>query len=264
MAEQKALREGKRKHRSPAYPGIDLREALAKAEVIRRMEGKNPAPVSAVLEHWGYKPRSGQGKVALSALIKFGLLEDEGSGENRKVRLTPLALKILLDDRPESPERLEAIRTAALMPAIHKELWGKYQGSLPSDANLRYYLRTERGFQDEAADLFIKQFRSTLAFAQLLDSSVSGTDRPNPGPPQGDLQARDNLEHRTAGQGSHELKYTDAGTYALRTLYIPLTGAPWAVMQVPYPMTKENLEEIKAFLTTYERALTGGGESGNT
>src|SRR4030065_1722360 len=87
-----------RRVRSPAYPGITLEEALRKAETIRKAEGKNEASVETILTHWNYRPMSGAGLVAFSALIKFGLMTDNGSGRNRNARLTDLALRILLDD----------------------------------------------------------------------------------------------------------------------------------------------------------------------
>ena len=41
-----------------------------------------------------------------------------------------------------------------------------------------------------------------------------------------------------------------------RTVQIPLTGAPWALLQIPYPMTQENWKEMQSFLALMERPLT--------
>jgi hypothetical protein len=60
----------------------------------------------------------------------------EGRGQ---VQLTELAQQILFSEEG-SPEWLRRIREAARTPAIHKEIWAKYDGELPSDQNLRYYL----------------------------------------------------------------------------------------------------------------------------
>lgn len=46
-------------------------------------------------------------------------MQDEGTGEKRKVKLTSSALKILLDSRPESVEKSSLIKQAALSPKIH-------------------------------------------------------------------------------------------------------------------------------------------------
>ena len=95
----------KAKERSPNYPGINLEAALEKARILREREGKHYAPIETVLKHWGYVPKSSGGLVALSALKKFGLIDDQGKGEKRQVKLSDLELKILLDDREESKER---------------------------------------------------------------------------------------------------------------------------------------------------------------
>ena len=45
-------------------------------------------------------------------------------------------------------------------------------------------------------------------------------------------------------------------TQVNRTVQIPLTGAPWALLQIPYPMTEENWEEMQSFLELMKRPLT--------
>lgn len=47
-----------------------------------------------------------------------------------------------------------------------------------------------------------------------------------------------------------------------RTVQIPLTGAPWVLLQIPYPMTEENWKEMEAFLAVVKRPLTQGRTDG--
>jgi hypothetical protein len=164
--------------RSPGYPGISLREAIEKARVLHGKESRSAAPIEAIYDHWGYAPKSGAGNVAISALKKFGLIEDEGSGQKRKARLSDLGLRIVLDERVDSPEREEAIRRAALLPKIHRDIWEHFGGSLPSDANLRHFLRFERGFTENAAAELIKELHDTVAFAQLDPSDIVSPSEP--------------------------------------------------------------------------------------
>ena len=250
--------------RSPAYPGITLEEALIKAEIIRKAEGKNEASVNTILSHWNYSPKSGAGLVALSALVKFGLLSDNGVGKNRRLRLTDLALKILLDDRPDSSERLALMREAALTPSIHKELWDKYQGALPSDLNLRFCLRTEKRFQDNAADELIKEFRKTLDFTKLGESAIispKGEEKPDP---EGELEMPDLLTDNKHGMAQGQEKKAETSKQDISNLQrttkqmpIPLTNAPWGVLQLPYPMTEEDWQEFEEFLSHMKGPLTG-------
>ena len=53
---------------------------------------------------WGLKPRSSQATIAISALKKFGLLEalPQRGPDSGKVRVSDLALSILLDGREDS------------------------------------------------------------------------------------------------------------------------------------------------------------------
>ena len=41
-----------------------------------------------------------------------------------------------------------------------------------------------------------------------------------------------------------------------RTVQIPLTGAPWVLLQVPYPMTEANWAEMEEFLKLMKKPLT--------
>ena len=42
-----------------------------------------------------------------------------------------------------------------------------------------------------------------------------------------------------------------------RTVQIPITGCPlWVLLQIPYPMTEDNWEEMESFLKLMKRPLT--------
>ena len=250
-----AQQQSKKRSRSPAYPAIDLAQAMQRAETVRTQEGRSAFHVDTALEHWGHKAKSGAGMAALSALIKHGLLEDEGRGDERRVKLTPLALKILLDQRPESTLRLEAIREAALLPSIYSAVWEKYQGALPSDSTLRYYLRHDRNFQDEAAESCIKNLRATLDYARLPETDNVSPEAEDISQPEGEIQmpgAPALVQTGTATPGE------SAEQRSMRTLQIPLTDSPWAMIQVPYPMTEQDWEELRAWLDSNASPLTKG------
>lgn len=159
--------------RSPSYPAIDLKTAIDRARTFYQHEKRSAASVLVASKHWGYSFSSSGGKQALAALISYGLMEDKGSGDRRHVNLTDLAFRILLDERPESSERDEALRRAALMPKIHAELFGKWPDGLPSNPNLRHYLLIEKKFNENAVDDFIRQLRATAEFAKIYSQPAS-------------------------------------------------------------------------------------------
>ena len=53
--------------------------------------------------------------------------------------VTDLGWSIVLDTRPDSPDRDAALREAAMMPKIHR-VWDRYEGEIPDDAHLQTLL----------------------------------------------------------------------------------------------------------------------------
>ena len=189
-----------RRTRSPRAPRFDLKLALSMARIFYDKEPTRSAPSEVAIEHWGYSSKSSSGPIALSTLRGFGLIEIHGD----EIRLTELALYILQDGRAESPRRISSIRRAALYPKIHATVSEHYGGTIPSDGTLRFYLLRDQGFTDKGADLFVKQFRATLAFAGIENGvklpegegeekeggSATSEHYPYPHPEQGGIGAQ--------------------------------------------------------------------------
>jgi hypothetical protein len=163
------------KQRSPAYPFIGLKTAIERAKEFYKHDTRNAASVPVAVKHWGYKEKSSGGIQTIAALISFGLLQDSGSGEDRKVQLSDIGLRIVMDERTQSSERDKLIKQAALTPKIHAILWNRFKTDLPSDENLRYELRITYKFNDNAVGDFIQEYRDTISFAKL-----SGSDSISP------------------------------------------------------------------------------------
>src|SRR4051812_44224987 len=158
--------------RSPSFPFINLREALARARALFEIEGRNEAPLEAAASHWGYSKGSSTTNRTVAALAALGLLEVKDG----KVRLTSRAINILADGRELSPERERLIREAAFLPNLHRKLRERYGGALPSDETLRHYLIASEGFNEGSAAAFRRQFREPLEFAGLI-SQPAGPQR---------------------------------------------------------------------------------------
>jgi hypothetical protein len=249
----------RRKQRSPSYPGIGLEAALDRARDLYREIGRSPAHVEAALKALGYGPKSSGGRTIIAALKKFGLLNDEGSLDRRQVQLTPLALRIILDDRGESPERDEAIGTAALSPTIHRELLDRYNGSLPGDDTLRTYLRVDRAFTDRAVKEFVPQFKATVAFAKLGSSdTVSQTieDKAEPViPPDGRTSNKSMTPPATVNPPRSD-------TPPVTDLIAPLPvnvmfgSGEWATLQVSARLSDSDWLQLMAVLNAMKPGLT--------
>lgn len=255
-----------RKQRSPSYPAIGLKEALGRAKEIYQHEGRHAAPVSAVLAHWGYSAKSSGGRLALAALKKYGLIADEGSREHRQVRLTRLALTIILDEREESADRQRAIREAAMTPTIHQELLGRYPDGLPSDANLRHYLLLDRAFTETAVAEFIPRFRSTIEFAGLDSDVRISYDVEDKISANGNVetqQERDMSAPSLAGGSENPVVHrAPAGpppassSGALhRAVQVPLSGAEWVTVEGAFPLSEQAWNQMIAVLNAMKPGL---------
>ena len=153
--------------RSVSYPFIGLEEAVRRARTFYEAERRNAAPVVSAVEHWGYAEKSSGGRQTIAALIQFGLLMDEGSGEERKVRLTDLALDIVLDE-DGTFRRKDALRAAAKLPKLYAELISQFPlPDLPSDQTLKYFLLREKAINANAVDACMRNFRETLRYSGL-------------------------------------------------------------------------------------------------
>jgi hypothetical protein len=164
--------------RSPAYPFISLGTALRRAREFYDKEGRNSAFLRVAASHWGYEPKSSGGLQTAAAMMSFGLMQDEGTGDKRKLKLTQNALRILLDGRPDSPQRVALIKQAATTPKIHAQLWKRWGATLPSNENLKHTLMFdwEPPFNENTVDGFIKEFRDTIAFAKLSESDTVASE----------------------------------------------------------------------------------------
>lgn len=258
----------KNRTRSPSYPTFGLEEAIRRAQTLYNAgEGQHFIPLDAIAEHWESAPKSSGFLQAIAALKQFGLLEDEGSGENRRARLSNLALDILL--HPEgSSERDEALKTAALTPKIHRELWEKYNGKLPAaDSSIRYYLLRERMegvFNKDYVDAFISQFRATIAFAGLEQSDTrldNGGDAPShkansektatsPQPVGGSPIRTATADPFHAFDSQHNISGA-----SLRTLPVTLPSLEIAMLRVPFPMSEEDFDWLTKALEGMKKAL---------
>jgi hypothetical protein len=159
------------KTRSPEYPAIGLKEAIDRVKLVYEKDYQNQLPKKVIAEHMGYKGLSGTSLTVLAALSKYGLLEGRGD----ETRVSDLALAIIAHPTG-APERIEALRKAALSPELFSELDEKFPNGKASDSAIRSYLLTEK-FIPEAADTAIRSYRETK---QLVEAESVGYAPPEP------------------------------------------------------------------------------------
>lgn len=154
--------------RGPAYPAISLRDALDRAAKFRDANAiRITLNLEAAYRVLGFKGASGASRQIVASLNYYGLLDYIGKGSDRKVRLSELALRIMLDKLPDSPERIAAIKEAALKPAIHARLAEQLKLPPPVDVIIERFLVLECEYSEGVAETIIQVYRDTLEFAGL-------------------------------------------------------------------------------------------------
>jgi len=175
--------KGPTSSRGPAYPFIPLKKAMERVEQVHS-EGLTRLEVSPIsfYKSWGYKQENGASRQTMAALNHFGLVEYIGRGKDRKVKLSRLAQRIILDKMPDSVERPKAIKQAALNPAVYKELYEKFDGQLVPDHAFETFLTLELDFSEEAAQKVIAGYVDTFSYAEFNDSDTLPTIEPEDAP----------------------------------------------------------------------------------
>jgi hypothetical protein len=204
-----------KKDRSPSYPFISLRRAVERAQQFSQAHKRDAARLAAVAPTWSYGSKSSGLLQTAAALKQYGLIEDVGSGDERKLRLTELARKILSDTRPGVKE--SALREAANKPKLFSEYIERWVPDMPADSHCISELEHDRGFTPDAAKLFLKAFKITVNYAGLRDR-----DSGSPGATQSaDVENEDMQEAVEAGRAPspHPVAAADAvGPLTLPTL----------------------------------------------
>lgn len=177
--------------RSPPYPYIGLGRAVYRADQLYSAVRYHAAAMPTVAKAWDTGPKSSATLQTVGALIQYGLLEDEGAGDARRLKLTPLALKIVMDKRPNSSEREAAEKEAALTPRVFAELYEQYGlGEGIDDALLVHELtagRVQSGkapFSEASAADVLRVYRDSILYSGLSDSDKDSDESPAPAEPE--------------------------------------------------------------------------------
>lgn len=156
-----------KKDRSPSFPFITLSKAVERARELytaaRRHEMRLPDAARAM----GYGGKSSGAIQSLAALIAYGLLEDSGTGEARKFRVSDLGFKLLEDQRPGA--RTAALAEAAMSPKLIADYFSHWGMERPADGICTSELRIEGGFTEDGAKAFLRVFDDAIGYIKVGD-----------------------------------------------------------------------------------------------
>ncbi len=240
---------GSKRVRSPGYPALNLKVAIEKAHDFYKAEGRNSAALPISVEHWGYSKKSGSGLKAVAALKSFGLIEVDGSGADRRIKLSELALRIILDDREDSPDRAKAIATVALKPKIHKKLWDLWGTEMPSHGSIRHHLIFEEKFNEKFVNDFIKEYKSTVEYSKLAEQcgieAEEDEDEEQFEEENEDLNVITESERKQARQNTRP---TPSRSYGHELAKFPVGGNCTISLIADGPYSKKSIEALVAQL----------------
>jgi len=163
----------RRTGRSPAYPFIPVQKAIEQARALYQQEGEYECPLPSALSAWGYGPKSSGGRQTLATMKYYGLIDISGEGEQRKVKVSDIAKRIILDPREDPSERRTLIRRVALEPAAHRSLFNEYPNGLASEGTVKHFLMFDLGFKADAAGELLDEFKQTAAYAGLYEPGAN-------------------------------------------------------------------------------------------
>lgn len=182
MAEEKVT-----SGRGPGYPFIPLDKALERIKLVYDAGVRDrPFAPATFYKTWGIGAKSSSARQIMAALKHYELVDYEGFGKDRKVGMTPIALQIIQDKRPDSQERKSAIKKVALTPNIYGKLYKQFPPPMPEDVFIEHVLINDYGYSEAAAQSVLKGYKRTISFANL--------DKPDSLPVSETEKADDDIE----------------------------------------------------------------------
>lgn len=169
------------KQRGPSFPFITLEKAVERTRELYGKAKRFEVRLTDAAADWGYRPKSSGAFQTAAALLAYGLIEDSGSGDSRKIKVSEAGWRILEDNRPGTREKLLA--EAALKPKLLSEFAEIWRDGRPDDGHAISDLKFDRGFTDESAPRFLRIFDDAVRFTKLRETDTTKDTKQPTGDP---------------------------------------------------------------------------------
>jgi hypothetical protein len=213
---------------------------------------KFDAHIDSALKAIGYA-RHGASLRIIAALNHYGLINESGAKNDRKVRVSELGQDILLLQESD-PRRRKALKAAALSPAIHASLWERYGPHLPDDSAIRPYLLRDKSYNESIVEDVIANYRSTFEFANLdkLDDDNAIPENIADDVPKGDEPRKSNVQPSGEPHVKAGISHTEQE--------LPILVGPNRIARIPFPMTNDDFELLIGTLNLWRKRLVKDSE----
>ena len=165
-----------KRQRSPDYPFYSLLDCVKYLENLVKKDGLVKLPKKTALAHMGFDLTGQTVWRASSAITGFGLLEEEGPVDNRIFKFTDIGREIVLIKDKDEPQKIKALRRAALNYEIIKQIHDVWDQGLPSNDDVIKAELIRLGFTERAAARFVIVLRETYDYARLGGSGILGEE----------------------------------------------------------------------------------------
>lgn len=243
------------KHRSPNYPAMGLRRALERTKELYDAYKRGAIPLMVALQKWNYKQAMGLAAQTVAALKAYGLIDVEGDGDKKTIKVTDRSQMIL----GGHPDKLKLLRQAALAPAVFKEMWEKQNSGTETDEAMTVYLQWDRNFNPESIGGLIADFRDTISFAELVASDKMGEEsagvRPQDDPPAEDPSAGSKNMQSTIIPLSTNPKPPPATLIPVSKQDVFTTATGEVVVRWPAVLSVEDYADLEGWLEMLKRKI---------
>lgn len=245
--------------RSPSYPSVDLETAVQKLQAMYKFTHRTPVLITVLLPHWGFESAtSANGMKLVAALKSYGLIDDHGQKENRKISITENAFK-MLNVVKDSPEHKKLVQEAALSPEMYRHMW-EYYDELPHFEAIKSHLVVEKKFNASSVKGFLDDYVKTIEYAELSKSDTieggveedSSEEDRSIGSYSGTLSVMPTKQ----GQSSSPVTLTEGVKTAsnMRQEVFTLDSGD-VVIRWPSSMSQESYEDFTAWLDILKRKV---------
>ena len=148
------------KQRSPNYPALGLSEAVTLIRQVYDKEKRSQSASEIVAKALGYSGLSGNVRVKIATLKKYGLLDGD---EKKGLRVSDLAMQILYPENGLSHS--DGLKKAALSPALFQMIYTEKKEA--SDGALVNHLVSKLDFSATGATQAIASYRDAIKTSGL-------------------------------------------------------------------------------------------------
>jgi len=229
-----------KRKRSPSFPYIGMREGEQLLRAFYSSHGKIYVPIELAYKSLNLNPKSSTTKRTMSSLIGYGVIEDEGVKENKRVRITSLGTLLIKETRESN--LLSLRRKIVLNDTMMETAFKKFGITLPSDKTMMSALQVDLGFMDRAATRFINVIHEDYAYADLCNY--------NPFASESQIDDTSSKQNDDDGlnqtNNNAEIKPPNLLDDELKDYRIPLNGVKrFAFLHVPSGLSSKDAEFIK-------------------